>query len=553
MTDFDVVIIGAGAGGLAAAWRLVTSGARVLVLESGRRFEPPKDYPQSEPHFELRSFPYDPKQDAGGRKRYSFGDEQLIDSSWNSYRSFWGSREGNPPNRRVYVQYSHARGVGGSTLHFQGEAHRYHPDSLRFRSRFGIGVDWPIQYDELERYYDIVERKIGVAAPVNPLRPRRTEPLLPPHRLSYASQKLVPSFAACGAKLIPNSLAVLSQPFDGRPACNYCNSCTSGCPIGDKGSADVVFLPEAARTGRLEVRAQHHVLRLEMRGGRVTGVIILDDSDTQRRIKTKFVIMAAGAIETPRLLLAADDVDHPDGIANSHGQVGRNLTETLYWTTTALHPERLSSFRGVPIDGSAWEFAVPGVHKDYVGGFRLMTAHGAAGLRGPVAYARLTAGFGVAHQRRMVDVFGRGIAVAAVGEWLPNDKTFVDLHDSIVDRYGVPLARISSALGENERAMIRKMADTVRRVIAGSGADIVAEVSSLDMFNATHVLGTCRMGSSPKTSVANAQGFAHDVPNLAFADGSLVPSSGSGDSPFLTISALAVRTADNVLAKAKGV
>jgi choline dehydrogenase-like flavoprotein len=556
MPDADVVIVGAGAGGLAAAWRLTTQGVRVTLLEAGQHYDPARDYPQTADDFELRPFPYGASVDEQGQPRYGYGPAQQIEPEYDAYRS-WNRAQGSfaPGNTRRYAQYAHVRGVGGSTLHFQGEAHRYHPDSLRMQSRFGVGVDWPIPYADLEPYYDLAEQLIGVAAPAdNRFRPRRSAPVLPPHRLSYASTCLVPAFEKIGATLIPNALAILPTAYNGRPPCNYCNSCTNGCPLGDKGSADVTFLPAALATGRLDLRTHAQAVEVALdERGQVAAVVYRDVRGANQRVEGRYVILAGGAVETARLLLLSTSSRFPNGLGNGSGEVGAHLTESLFWMSVALLPERVDSYRGVPIDGTAWNFAVPARRAGgCVGGFRLSTAHGAAGLRGPVAYAeRLVPGFGAAHQQRLVAAFGHAVALLALGDWLPNPRTRVDLDPSLKDSAGIPLARITSHLGDNERGLLTQMADTTRALWAAAGAEIVEETSALDLFSTAHVLGTCRMGDDPAHAVADADGFSHAVPNLAFADGSVVPSSGSGDSPMLTITALALRTADRLLARSK--
>ncbi|MBI3781846.1 MAG: GMC family oxidoreductase [Deltaproteobacteria bacterium] len=555
MGDTEIVIIGGGPGGLAAAWRLTSRGVRVALLESGRRFSPAVDYPQTQDDFERHDFPYDPERDAEGRPRYGFGVGQEIGPEWEAYRSFdrvFGRYVNG--DRRDFVRYEHVRGVGGSTLHFQGEAHRFHPYALEMRSRFGEGTDWPLSYSELERYYEIIEEHIGVAAPSgNEWRPRSKAPPLPPHGLSYASRRLSAAFEAIGAPLVANSLAILSQPHNGRPPCNYCNSCTQGCPLGDKASADVVFLPPAAGTKRLDLYADVQVVELEVDGaGRVNAVAYAKPDGTRERLSCNAVIVACGAIETPRLLLLSKSKRFPHGLANNSGQVGLHLTEHLHWSAVAMLPERVDAHRGQPIDGTAWRFAVPNESpRGYVGGFRLSTAHGALGLRGPAAYAqRFIAGFGRAHQERMAAQFGHAVGLIAMGEWLPNQETYVDLDPSLRDATGLPVARIHSQLGDNERQLLRHMADTTRAVFgAVPGAEIVEETSALDRFSAAHVLGTCRMGTDRQTAVADGDGISHEVPNLAFAGGAVVPSSGSGDAPSLTIMALAVRTADRLIGR----
>ena len=555
MADADVVIVGAGAGGLAAAWRLTAAGMRVVLIEAGRAYRPEVDYPQDQDDFELHDLPFDPVNDERGKPRYAFGPQQEVGPEWDDLRSRnTGQGRFVEGDHREYQVYSHVRGVGGSTLHFQGEAHRFHPDSLRMRTLFGAGADWPLAWEELDRYYTIAEERIGVAAPPNPLRPRGTGTALPAHPLSYASRQLAHGFTSVGATLLPNSLAILSRPYDRRPPCNYCNSCTQGCPIGDKGSADVTFLPAAQATGRLDLRTGAQAVEIEVgRDGRPAAVVCEDRKGARSRIPARFVVLAAGAIETPRLLLNSRSRLHPDGVGNAHGQVGRNLTESLFWTSVALLPARVDSFRGIPIDGSAWEFAVPHRGNGWVGGFRLATAHGATDLRGPAAYAeRLVPGFGRAHAQRMRETFGHAVGLFVAGEWLPNERTFVDLDRWQRDSDGVPLARITSMLGDNERNLLRSMAGTARSILsATTGAEIVEQTSTLDLFVASHVLGTCRVGAEPASSVADAEGFCHGVPNLAFADGSALPSSGCGDSPFLTITAMALRTADRLVERAR--
>jgi choline dehydrogenase-like flavoprotein len=555
MPEDGVVIVGAGPGGLAAAWRLTTLGVPVTLLEAGRRYRPWEEYPQTADDFELRAFPYDPVHDADGRRRYTFGARQEIGPEWDGYRSHnrvFGRYVAQ--NRRQFDRYAHVRGVGGSTLHFQGEAHRFHPLALRMRSHFGVAADWPLPYEELERYYDLVEEHIGVAAPAdNPWRPRRSAPRLPAHPWSFATQRLAAAFSAVDAPLLPNSLAILSRPYHGRPPCNYCNSCTQGCPLGDKGSADVVWLPPALATGKLELIAEAQALQIEIdANGRASGVVYRKADGSQHRAGGQAVILAGGAIESPRLLLSSTPRPFRDGIGNGTGQVGRNLAEHLVCTLIAMLPERVDAHRGQPSDATAWRFAVPQASPyGYVGGYRMSTSHGTLELRGPSAYAeRLIDGIGLEHQRRMAQQFGHAVGLLAMGDWLENEATYVDLDPRQRDAAGIPVARIHTQLGANELALLRRMMDHLRAVVAAvPGSEIVEETTAIDVCAPAHVSGTCRMGDDPNTSVADPGGICHEVPNLAFADGSLLPTSGSGDSPSLTIQALAVRTADQLLAR----
>ena len=246
--SYDVVIVGSGAGGSTAAWALATAGARVLLLESGPRFDPATDYRLHRPDWEQSGFPEPP----GAIGTYSFGPMQQLDPRRGDLRS-WNQVLGRigDGRRRLTGRYSHVRGAGGSTLHFSGEAHRMHPAAMRLESRFGVGADWPLDYAELEPFYAESERILGVAGPhVDPLRPRSAPYPLPPHAHSYASQRVASGCADLGLGWQPNSLAILSRPYDGRPPCNYCGNCARGCPRTDKGSADVTYLRKALGSGR---------------------------------------------------------------------------------------------------------------------------------------------------------------------------------------------------------------------------------------------------------------------------------------------------------------
>ena len=248
---WDAIVVGAGAGGGAAAYGLTRRGRSVLLLDAGPRFDPSTDYPLTGADWELREFPQKPGSTgqvtfAPGQK---LGREPLLAS---------GSRGWGPlatGATRLMDGYRHVRGIGGTTLHFTGEAHRLHPAAMKMKTRFGVAADWPFDYGALEPYYVEAEELIGVAGPATQGARWRSRGFpLPPHPLSYASQTLGRGARALGFDWQANSRAALSQPWNGRPPCNYCGACNKGCPIGDKGSADVTFIAAALQTGRCTVR-----------------------------------------------------------------------------------------------------------------------------------------------------------------------------------------------------------------------------------------------------------------------------------------------------------
>lgn len=546
--EADVVVVGAGAGGAAAAWALASRGVRVLLLESGPAFDPFTDYRLHLADWEQQTFPHK----AGSTFDYTLAPLQAVAA--DAPRT-WNHRLGRAVSdgRRHAGRYEHVRGVGGSTLRFTGEAHRLHPAAMKMRSRFGVAADWPLGYRDLEPYYLQAERALGVAGPAaNGARWRSAPYPLPPHAHSHASAHLGRAFRTLGWGWQANPVAALSAPYDGRPSCNYCGQCQRGCPRRDKGSADVTFVARALASGRCELRTQAHVLRIEAGPrDRVQRVSWIEPGGAPHTASPRAVVLAAGAVFTPRLLLLSTGAATPQGLANESGQVGRHWMETLAWIGSALHPQALGSHRGLPADGICWDFNAPDAITGTVGGCRLGGGMAEADLAGPVNYARrVVGGWGAAHRRGMREAFGHVLTVAAVGEFLPNAGSYVDLDPTRRDEHGDALARLHSRLEAGEFARLRFMAERGRAVLDVAGcAPPFEESSSADVFGATHVFGGCRMGDDPRDSVVDRHGASHRWRNLYIADGSVFPSSGGGEAPSLTIQALALRSAAHLRAR----
>jgi choline dehydrogenase-like flavoprotein len=446
--------------------------------------------------------------------------------------------------------YWHVQGVGGTTLAFVGESHRLHPEAMKLRSRFGTGFDWPVAYEDLEPYYTLCEQLIGVAGPADQGARWRSSPFpLPAHPLSPAATRLQAAAGRLGMQWQANSRAALSAVYDGRPPCNYCGNCSRGCPLGDKGSADVTFIRKAENTRRLSLKENSRLVRIHpARDGHIASIEYVTGK-TSHRVDTPVVVLAAGAIQTPRILLSSKSRKYPEGLANSSAQVGRNFMETLFWSSSGIVPQLTNSHVGLPSDAICWDFNSPQGIPGVIGGCRFNSGVQEIGLVGPIAYAsRVVKGFGSTLKAGVREKFGHCLSVGAIGEFLPNEETLVDLDPIRKDEFGTPLPRIHSHLGPQEIRRLRFMATQARRLLDEAGvSERVEELSAWDMFSATHVFGTCRMGNSGDDSVVDAQGRSYDHPNLFITDASVFPSTGGGESPSLTIHALAVRTADSIV------
>jgi len=544
--QYDAVIIGSGAGGGAASWALVKKGFRVLTLEAGPHYDPSVDYKASTSKWE-QGFPYK----KGSIGQYSFGKMQSLSNKYDDIRS-WNHISGrlNKGGNRVSYGYHHVRGVGGSSLHFTGEAHRLNPRSMKMNSDFNVAADWPMDYKELEPYYLQAENIVGVAGPAHdPYHPRSAPYPCSAHPLSYTSTLLRNSFLKKGLNLIENSLAVLSKPRAGRLDCNYCGCCLKGCPREDKGSIDVTYIRESQADSNFELKTGCYVTRIEAaENDQVKGVHYIDDRGSHF-IKAPLVIIAAGAIETPRLLLASKSDYSPTGLANESGQVGKNFMETLLWTSSAMHPKQLGSHRGLPVDSICWDYNAPDAIPGVIGGCRFSPSVGESDLLGPINYAqRVVKGWGKSHKESMRKSFGRVISLTGISESLPNQGSYVDLDPKATDTNNQPLARIHSYVDDMAIKRIQFMSKMCRDILLDSGArNIFEEFSSYDIFSSTHVFGTCRMGKNKNTSVVNEWCQSHRWKNLYIVDASVFPSSGGGESPGLTIQALALRAMSKLI------
>ncbi|MCB1955199.1 MAG: GMC family oxidoreductase [Rhodocyclaceae bacterium] len=537
----DVLIIGAGAGGCAMAWRLAELGVDALVLDAGPPFAT-TDFHADVADWEDHLFPERP----GSQGRCTAQLDRL-DPSWDGLRS-WSRNYGPqaPGDQRRFAAYQHVRGLGGSTLHFTAESHRLHPAAMALRSRFGVAVDWPFDYAALAPHYEAAERQLGTAgSPADRSRPRGGDFPLPPHRPSYASQRLMAATEPLALGWVPNPVAIPSQAYGGRPPCIYCGQCHRGCQVGDKGSFDRVFLAPAVASGRCSVRHGLRVLRIEAEGERVRRVVCRDARNVDVVLEARVVVLAAGAIESPRLLLNSAAAHSPEGLCNESGQVGRHFMETVSTVLSGLHPEPLGSMRGLPADIISWRYNAPDAIPGLVGGCRFTPATATAELAGPVNHARrMLESWGDALIADLRRTYGSAFALGAIGESLPHDKAFVALDATERDADGLPLARIHAGHEASTPARLKFMLDKSREILAAFGiTDIREQITSYDLFNATHVFGTCRMGADPARSVVDAGGRSHRWPNLFVADASVFPTSGGGEAPTLTIAAIAHRSA----------
>lgn len=516
----DVCIIGSGAGGAVVAKELGEMGVRVVVLEAGRRFNPLKDY-------------------TSARADWEFAGPASVE---NDFRVPCLDKVTmvNKASRRP----GEAHGVGGSTLRYLAYAVRMRPDDFRGYSVDGIGMDWPISYEELVPYYRNVEVELGVSGlSGDPWTPLVKPYLNPPFDYSYANKILKRGFDKLGLALWPTPMARLSRPFNGRPRCNQCGNCDMGCMTEAKSSMDVSYLRKAENTGKVTVRPESIVTQITVDGsGKAKGVVYVDKNGTEHEILSQVVVVSAGSIQSPRLLLNSRSNLYPDGLGNSSGLVGKYFMQHITVRSAALFPDRIDSFRGFFGGATSQDLGATNPKNAYVRGW-CHELH--SGFTTPVRMANASSMWGNQLKQYMRKNFGHSAGLTTVGEQLADIRNCIDTDPEVKDEYGMPVARISLNLVENDLSMITAMKRNVLDIYDAAGASDILNLK-YSLGASPHNLGSCRMGIDPKTSVLNSFCQSHDVRNLFVIDGSCFVSSGTAN-PSLTIHAIGVRSSTYIV------
>jgi choline dehydrogenase-like flavoprotein len=525
VADVDVLVIGAGAAGAAASWRLATAGLSVACLEQGDWIDP-------------RSAP------------------TLLDD-WERRRlDRWHP---NPNLRRQPADYpvddsqSPIRplmfnGVGGSTIMWSCLMPRFRPSDFRARTLDGVADDWPLAYDDLAPYYALNEAMMGVAGlRGDPSLPDRPAPPFPPAGLNATERRLAAAADALGWHWWPADIAIATRDDGGRSACNNCGPCELYCPRHAKGSVDVTYWPAALRAGaRVVTNARVFAIETD-RSGRATGAAYYDGAGTARRITADAVVLAANGVGTARLLLLSRTGRFPNGLANSSGLVGRNLMLHPLARVTGVFADPVQGHRGIAAGAmTLMEFYDTDRARGFARGCKLhvLRSHGPAFVARGSTAGRIAWGRG--HHERFAAVFDRTLSVSICADDLPELHNRVVLHDTLADAHGIPAPRMIYRVSENSRRTLDFGIDRARALLAAGGArELVA--MSLIADAGFHLMGTARMGTDPGGSVVNRFGRAHDVPNLFIVDAAVFVTAAAVN-PTNTLQALALRTADHIVA-----
>jgi len=516
----DVLIIGAGAGGGVAASRLIEGGISVTCLEQG-------DWPD--------------------RSTFPTGHEGVELAAMKQWSQDPNVRRApsDYPIEEVHSDLAlwNYNAVGGSTVIFGGMWGRLRPADFATGSTEGVGDDWPLSYDELRPFYDRVDRQVGVSGLAgNPAFPD-VEPPLPPLPIGQSGLRVARAHQRLGWHWWPDTNAILSEDRGDRHACVQYGTCMQGCPVGAKASTDLTHWPGFVATGgRLITGARVRRLLFDERG-LAAGAEWLDGEGREHVQTADVVVLAAGGVGTPRLLLNSAHGGAPDGAANSSGLVGRRLMLHPLVMTQGLFHDPMKSWQGQY--GSliqSYEFYDGDAGRGFARGVKwsLHTTGGplAAALPGPGMGS-----WGDAHHPTVAAQLGRGAIWAAFCEDLPEEHNRVELSPDMCDSSGIPAPAIHYRVSDNSKAMMEWHGLRQQESLKEAGAYAAV---SMHIPVAAHLMGTARMGDDPETSVVDRWGVAHDVPNLVVADASVFVTSG-GVNPASTVCALALRAAERLV------
>jgi choline dehydrogenase-like flavoprotein len=502
-----VVIIGSGAGGGTLGHELAKKGIRTVLLEAGPRIEACQ-------HID---------EEVASHKQLSWLDKRTTSGSWSVARNY--------PNSPAWL----CKAVGGTTLRWAGCSPRFQAHEVRAKDFYGNLPDanllnWPVEFQELVRYYDVAEEKMGVTG-------THGIPMLG----ANSNQKVM----AEGARRVgyrevsTGAMAINPVPRDGRPRSNHDGFCYQGIRSNAKWSTLNAEIPKGEATGNLEVRPQCQALKIEHNAvGRVTGVVYADRNGAQQRQRARVICVGGNAIETPRILLNSSSSLFPDGLANSSGQVGKNYMRHVSGTIFGIFERPIRMYRGNVMAGLIEDESHFRPERGFVGGYFFETL----ALAPTFLALQMQPGAWGREFAADMEAYARIAGMWFTGEDMPRSTNAVTLHGTERDQFGLPIPNVHVDDHPNDLAMQRHAYQQGSNLYEAAGA---IRTIRTPPYPSGHNMGTCRMAQSHAEGVCNEWGQTHDVPNLFVSDGSLFTTSAAAN-PTLTIVALVIRQAEHI-------
>jgi choline dehydrogenase-like flavoprotein len=545
MKTYDAIVVGSGATGGWAAKQLCEGGMEVLMLEAGRMMDPSKDFKEHTWPYELPFRGFGKPGDIETRQRSAsrFAGEFTTQFYVNDADLPYTTPEDKPFN------WIRARNVGGRTLAWGRQTYRLSHYDLQAASHDGFGQNWPVRYEEIAPYYDIVESFIGVSGRAEGYEALPDGKFLPPMNFSCGEMQLKKVVDGYGDRIMTiGRAAILTQRHEGRAACHWCGHCGRGCVTGSYFSTPSSTLPAAVKTKKLTLQTNAIAHQILMKNGKAHGIAYIDgNTGKSHEVNAKVVMLNASTLESTRLLMLSK-------LGGQNDALGHYLTDhTIDCRVLGFLPAPPGPIAEFD-DNRANGIYVPRFrnlktkHPDYIRGW----GYQGEAIRGIFpTHAAHRPGFGADFKKSVREDWPYATRLWAFGEMLARRENFVRLDAEVKDKWGIPELHIECVHSDNELKMMKDAVDTAQEMMHKAGAEIY-EVNYTPRPPGTcvHELGTARMGTDPKTSVLNSWNQVWDVPNLFVTDGAMFPSSGCVN-PTLTMMAFTVRACEHILERAK--
>lgn len=544
---YDAVVVGTGAGGGMAIRALIEAGLKVAALNSGHRLDPSRDFRNHRMSYEMKFRGFgDPAVE------YYHDENEYTHGCWE-HEIVYTTAPGTE------WEWTRAKVVGGRTNFWGRSSPRFAEIDFKAAALDGFDVDWPLSYHQIAPYYRRVERMIGVASTVQNRPSNPDGEYLPPIPFRCLDYILQHGASKLGVPYFPDRIAQLTVNHQGRPACHYCGNCTSGCDTGSFFSTPWFFLPDAEATGRLDLRANALARQVLVDAdGMARGVAYIDrESGAEVEVLAKTVVLAASCLETTKIMLNSKSSHWPTGIANSSGQLGRNLCDHLYGTSAYGYLPQLLDQPSRPDNVSSstiawmprWQNLDSPKQEKFIRGYAVYPGGGCGEF--PWYHRRLE-GFGSDFKRQIKRHYPTPVSFTIQAPSLPTAGNHVDLDPEVRDVYGIPALRFHFNWGPNELMMWEHSKQVCSEILQEAGGELwgVGDKPFWPGFS-QHEVGTCRMGHDPERFVTNAYGQCHDVPNLYLCDASVFPFP-TDKTTTLSILAFGLRTCERLARDLRG-
>lgn len=519
---FDIIIIGAGASGAAAAWNLSNKGFKIVCLDQGPIINPdlyPKNKSDSS---EINDFNFLPKC-------------RNLDSDYPI-------NDDNSP-----ISISNYNAVGGSTILYSGHFPRFHPSNFKTKTLDNIGEDWLFGYSELEPYYNLNDKIMGVAGVEGDPAYPPIKNLLPPVPLGISGEKIAKAYDKLGWHWWPSYSAIATNTYDERRACVNQGVCNSGCPHGSKSSVDVTYWPLAKLNG-VKLLPNSRVVKLKVDNfGNIESVIYQNNNKEFVSLKASLFIIACSGIGTPRLLLNSTNKLFPNGLANRSGLVGKNLMLHPLGYAEGLFENFMESYFGP--QGCcilSQEFYETKEDHNFKRGYTMQVLRGSGALETAISMRKFNKlNFGKNFHEDFKNNYGHNIPISIICEDLPELTNYVELDKNNLDSSGMPGIIVNYNLSKNTKMMMAHGINKAKIVLKEAGAKSIIAFGPVKNTG-WHIMGTAKMGKNRNNSVVNEFGQAHDINNLVIVDSSIFTTSGAVN-PVSTIQALSLKITSHIL------